>query len=468
MNQISYANTKAPRPTLDLPKREDPGAPGVARPRGRNAALIPLVISLCVQLVFFLHYWLPETINFPTREWWLTQLAPLASPLLTSGAEPQVAAQQGQLHFGAVVLLGSGFLLFWLSRTPQWWGRMAMVVPAGLGLVAALGIVVRLMATDTMDQSAVSVLLVMIWLIAAAYAALAGWQNRLGIGRPKGWRNGIVLLIVYVVLVPFPIAVGRALFAPELRDAAASLQDNTAGLRLSALWTESTLLLYLAGALVGITVYLAYQWWPPRRDRRFVSLSVGVIAMVIVTGAIGLVAAAVSAQRVTTLIYQSPADEVNFSCGSWVLDPPAGTGQVEPEQTMVITGLSCRTVTTFTGYRQLATYTSPTPLSPVVAYTPEGGLIDSEIVAAQYGDVLVVATTDRVDDLANRLVGLRFGDLTMVWQWPCPDGMTVRFALVPAGDNPPLGHITIGEERPTVVTTCAGQPVLFDPITGPT
>ena len=150
-----------------------------------------------------------------------------------------------------------------------------------------------------------------------------------------------------------------------------------------------------------------------------------------------------------------------------MLDPPAGPGQVEPKQTIVISGLSCRTVTTFTGYRQLSTYTSPVPLSPVIAYTPEGGLIDSKIVAAQYGEVLVVATTDRPDNQANRLVGLRFGDLTQVWELTCGDVMFVRFALVPAGENPTLGHITIGEDRPTVVANCAGLPVLFDPITGP-
>ena len=131
MSQISYANPKAPRPTLDLPKREDAEAPASAAARGRRAAWIPLIISLACSWVFFLQYWLPETIDFPPRDWWLTQLAPLASPLLTSGGEPQVAAQEGQLHFGAVVLLAAGFLLFWLSRTPhggagwRWWCRPA-------------------------------------------------------------------------------------------------------------------------------------------------------------------------------------------------------------------------------------------------------------------------------------------------------------------------------------------------------
>ena len=78
-----------------------------------------------------------------------------------------------------------------------------------------------------------------------------------------------------------------------------------------------------------------------------------------------------------------------------------------------------------------------------------------------------MATTDRPDNQANRLVGLRFGDLTQLWELSCGDVMFVRFALVPAGENPALGHITIGEDRPTVVANCAGVPVLFDPITGP-
>ena len=189
--------------------------------------------------------------------------------------------------------------------------------------------------------------------------------------------------------------------------------------------------------------------------------------MVIFTGAVGLWAAAVSAQRVTALVYASPADDVRFSCGSWVLDPPAGQGRVEPRVTMVISGFSCRTVTTFSGYRQIFSRTLPTELSPIIAQTPEGGLIDQKVVAAQYGDILVVAASARIDNQANQLVGMRIGDVAERWKWSCADAITVRFAGVPAGDNAALGHITIGEDRPTVVATCAGQPVLFDPTTGP-
>ena len=54
---------------------------------------MPFSIALTVHLFFLLQYWLPETANFPNSQWWMTQLAPLASPWLTSRGEPQVPAQ---------------------------------------------------------------------------------------------------------------------------------------------------------------------------------------------------------------------------------------------------------------------------------------------------------------------------------------------------------------------------------------
>jgi hypothetical protein len=43
----------------------------------------------------------------------------------------------------------------------------------------------------------------------------------------------------------------------------------------------------------------------------------------------------------------------------------------------------------------------------------------------------------------------------------------VRFANVPAGDNPANGHITQGEVGPEVVASCNGQIVPINPMTGP-
>ena len=64
------------------------------------------------------------------------------------------------------------------------------------------------------------------------------------------------LLAAYAIVGPAPTAVGRWLFAPELRDAAYALQENTEALRLAALWTASSALLYLCGLLIGVAAIL--------------------------------------------------------------------------------------------------------------------------------------------------------------------------------------------------------------------
>ena len=63
---------------------------------------------------------------------------------------------------------------------------------------------------------------------------------------------------------PGPTAVGRWLFAPEIRDAAYALQDNTVALRLAALWTASSALLYLCGLLLSASL----SGSPTRHGRR--------------------------------------------------------------------------------------------------------------------------------------------------------------------------------------------------------
>ena len=45
--------------------------------------------------------------------------------------------------------------------------------------------------------------------------------------------------------------------------------------------------------------------------------------------------------------------------------------------------------------------------------------------------------------------------------------MGLRFANVPGGDNPAMGHITQGEVAAEVVASCEGQIVRINPMTGP-
>jgi hypothetical protein len=160
---------------------------------------------------------------------------------------------------------------------------------------------------------------------------------------------------------------------------------------------------------------------------------------------------------------------VRFSCGTWILDQPTTAPvQREPAKTLVISGFTCRTVTTFAGYQQLSTRELDVSLSPVRAYTPEGARISGRIVAAEYGEVIVVAGSNRFDGRANVLLGLGITDSAELWPYVCGDGpMGLRFANVPGGDNPAMGHITQGEVTAEVVASCEGQIVRINPMTGP-
>jgi hypothetical protein len=468
VTKITYTNPGAARP--DVGSLGPSGAERAEDSRKiRQAATIPLVISLGAQWVFFIHYWIPETSTFPAKEMWLTQLSPLASAALTSEGQPQVQAQNGQWGLPALVLLICAFALFWLSRTQHWLGRTAMLAPAALGLIAALASVIALAAKGELRSTMIGVLLLIIWVWSAGYAALHGFLDNLAPLPPKSWYSGLPLLAAYAIIGPAPTAVGRWLFAPEMRDAANALQENTVALRLAALWTASSALLYLCGLLIGVAVWVAYQAWPPRRDAAFIGRCLIVIGILIVTGAVGWPATSVAEKRVTELTYESPADEVNFSCGSWILDQPTTVSpQRVPAKTLVISGFTCRTVTTFAGYQQLSTRELNVSLSPVTANTPEGSKILGRIVAAEYGEVIVVAGSNRFDTRANVLLGLGLTDSAELWRYVCGDGpLGVRFANVPGGDNQANGHITQGEVSPEVVASCDGQIVRINPTTGP-
>jgi len=467
VTKITYTNPGAARPEVGSLALSSAERAEESR-KIRQAAMIPLVISLGAQWVFFINYWIPEMSAFPANELWLTQLSPLASAALTSDGQPQVQAQNGQWGLPALVLLVCAFALFLLSRTRHWLGRTAMLAPAALGLLAALASVIGLAAKGELRTTMIGVLLLITWVWSAGYASLHGFLDNLAPLPRKSWHSGLPLLVAYAAVLPAPTAVGRWLFAPDLRHTAYALQDNTVAFRLAALWTAASVLLYLCGLLLGVAVWVAYQAWPPRRDAGFIGRCLIVIGILIVTAAVGWPATKVAEQRVTELTYESPA-EVRSSCGTWILDQPTtGTPQTEPAKTLVISGFTCRMVTTFAGYQQLSTRELDVSLSPVRAYTPEGARISGRIVAAEYGEVIVVAGSNRFDGRANVLLGLGITDSAELWPYVCRDGpMGLRFANVPGGDNPAMGHITQGEVAAEVVASCEGQMVRINPMTGP-
>ena len=460
MSQIAYANPKARDPGLG--PLTSPDADGSVATKSRSWAIVPLVICLVANIMFLLQYWIPETSRFPGHVWWMTQLGPLASPGLVTGGEPLVQAQQDYAVPAAFILLVASIVLVCLSRTRRWWGRFAILLPAAVGLLAALGSLISMLTTGGNRTSALSVMLLLLWMIAAGYAANQGVQDRLGHPSAKTWRSGLPALLAYAMVVPAPIAVGRALFAPELRDMAIELQSNTVGLRMAALWTASTAWVYLGGLLVGVTIWVTYRWWPMPGSPG-TGLIMAVAVMLLATGVAGWTASELAARRVDQLRNGSPAAEASFACAIWVLNqsPP------EPVQTVTISGAGCRTVTRFEGYRQRATQALPVSLSPVEARTPDGGVIVGPAVGAQYGAVIAAAGTDRLDRAPDTLIGLRVVDLVQLWRVHCTDALAVRFARVPAGDDPTRGHITKAEIAPTVVVACTGNTVSLDPAVGP-
>jgi hypothetical protein len=316
------------------------------------------------------------------------------------------------------------------------------------------------------------VLLLVAWVGAAAYAMVHKIFDDPGEQVAPSLRESLIPLVVYALVGPAPTAVGRMLFGRELRESAVALQGNTLTGRLAALTTPATVLCYLCGLVIGLAVWVAWQWWPP--GRQLSRYATTLVVLLAVTVALGWPAARMAARRAQTLAYESPAGGVHFSCGTLPVGPgaPAPGGPRQPVRTLIVTGFSCRTVTTFVGYRQQTSQTLSSSLSPLLAHTPEGVAITSRLVAAHYPTALIVAAGNRVNATPDRLIWLDPVDGHVTGEYHCGTGRSrplfVRFARVPGGDDPALGHITEREERPTVVVNCEGQTLRLDPAHPPT
>jgi hypothetical protein len=205
-----------------------------------------------------------------------------------------------------------------------------------------------------------------------------------------------------------------------------------------------------------------YRWWP-LPGTQGTGLIIGIAVMLLVTGTAGWTASKLADARVDQLRNDSPALAASHACEAWVL---AGSSP-RPLQTLMISGSGCRTVTRFEGYRHVAARAVPASLSPVDAKTPDGTQISGRVISAQFGQVIVLAGSDRLDHAADTLVGLRVVDLAELWRLRCVQPVQVRFARVPGGDDPGRGHVSRNEKGPTVVAACAGNTLTFDPAVGP-
>lgn len=437
------------------------GGPAVSIPDALAFVYLPAGISLGVWWFFFVLHWLPELRAVPGAGWLLRQLAPVAAPLLTERATLP-AADVGHPGPAAILILLAALLLPPLSRSRQWLARLALWPLTYLAGVGALVNVIDVAAAGRLAAEFLGVLLLGVWVWAAAVTT---WRSlRVEVDhlprRPSrvGW-----LVAAFALLSPAPVAVGRALFGQDLRASALALSGNGLTLRWAALLTPATALLYLCAVLLAVLVWLGYLSWPPRLTGSAArpAVAAGLVALALLVLAPTAVGAASS--RAEVIRTQSPGHELGFGCGEWVTSPP-GT----PAQTLMVAGLGCRRVTAFLGYRQLASTHLSNSLSPVSVSTFGGQAVLSKLVGAEYGDVLVVAATARLDHRATEVVGLGLSDAALRWRYSCADGKTLklRFAGTAAGDDTAAGRLTLRGERASVVIVCGQGLVRLDPATG--
>jgi hypothetical protein len=464
MSRLEYADPQAPAPSFGVPEATDPNRNEPRALRAVRIATIPFVISIAAHFVFFLAFWVPETSRFPQQAWWLNQLAPLSSQYVISGGMPLAELQEGGAGVTATLLLIFSLLILWMARSGYWVARTWIWAPVLAGAAVCVVTIALLAANHQLALAWVSVVLMICWVVAAGWAAWLSMLVDIDSLPRKGHRSGLAILIAYVLLGAPPTAVGRLLFAPELREVAEELQQNTVALRTAALALPTNLWIYLSGVLAGVVLWLAYQLVPPRRDRRTVTLAAALVASLITLLAFGgLVTQPAASKQTERLRTESPIDRLRLTCGKWIADPAAPV-----QQTVAIDQPDCNRLTTYAGYIQREMQILPEDFSSLNLRTPEGEPIRGKFVAARYDTVLVVASGGVEDHRATTVRGLLLSDGIQVWQWRCPTktDLTLRFAGVPGGDDGSRGYITLAGETSAVVVGCPSTLKRLDPRTG--
>jgi hypothetical protein len=313
-----------------------------------------------------------------------------------------------------------------------------------------------------MGAELLGVLLLLVWLAAAGVTT---WRSLWVDVETLPRRPAQVLWVVAVValLNPIPVAVGRSVFAPELREAAGVVVHNDLSLRWAALLTPTTALVYGCGLLLAVLVWALYLLWPPRRVEKVTGPLTALVLAVVGLAVLGPGTHEAAIARAEVIRTGSPTDDIGFTCGSWTQ-----RGEARAAQTLVVTGLTCRRVTAFRGYQELSSRDDDLSLSPVKALTLDGERIRGKLVSAQYDGVVVLAASGRFDNRATELVAVRISDASTVWRHSCveDDELRLRFAHSTDGDDFSLGRRTFRGEPPTVLVDCGLGTLRLDPGTG--
>ena len=345
-----------------------------------------------------------------------------------------------------------------------------LAIPAGLGVVSATVVGLRIGFGPAAGASTLAGVLLLVWMLAAVHATCYAVLVDLGPPTPVTRRSGSLLLLVWIMLLPGPLALARLLLARDLRAEAAVLSADRSGLRLAALLSGASVRLYLFGAVAAVVVWLAYQCWPRRDHRRSWRWYAALALAVVVTTQLWWTSLTSAARRVTQLELGTPAKELRLDCATWVFPPAAGTSAQTPTLTVSIGGRECATLTTFAGYHQRGSTATGARLAPVALPAPPG--VDdpvsrpgAPIGGARYGKVLVLATTARVDRAADGLIAVPLGGGPPRWRFRCPGAGAVS-ASFPGSQHGDSTVVIPGEPDPVVLVGCSGQRLRLDPATG--
>ncbi|EYR62441.1 hypothetical protein N866_08525 [Actinotalea ferrariae CF5-4] len=425
-----------------------------------RAARVVLAIALIPNAVFLVRAWIPELLDHPILDRFLEQVSPLVVTGLVSdglsftpGQWPGWPVPQLALLLGAVTL--------WAAGTRR--GALAVLAAPAAGVIGLAGVVVAVttIAQGRMTDSATAALL---GVLAAGLAARTAQKTLQATGAPRPKPvSGTGWLVLYLIVFILPLAVGRAIFGQSIGEESRRIVDasqaiGTDAMRMAALENEANLLLYAAGACVGVVIWAAVRLLPPWRGRSLVApLAVGVLAL-----GLGVTAVGGQAREATDDALAQLRDHPSVpGCQSWWRES-------DPEPSIHLTQ-GCIRAETYLGHRPTGTWTSPTTMGVSGVTTPEGTPITSSTASALYGDVLVVAAAGApdVNGAAVTLLGLRLTDAQPSWQFQCAEAapFTVRFAAT-SNEEPNAGRISFPDEPPSVVVGCPEGIVRLDPATG--
>ena len=266
----------------------------------RRAATNALTLLAVVNAVFLLAVTVPEVVP-----WWrvlFDQLAPLVATPLATGGEQLVPGQgSGVVQTGLLVAAFVAYVAAHRQGQYRLVGLGAAVATAVLAVVAAFwGLLVS-------GRSA------------AVGAALAGIVALLAVRtanamrtavRPRSDRIGTTFLWLYALSAVLPLGIGRAVFAPQLADAARGLAAGPVSSRFLALGHVATLWLYLGGLSVGIVLWVVLQLVPPWRGRPLVR-PIATVLLVLAVGWvwIGSQASSSGAERARQVLAEHPEAE---------------------------------------------------------------------------------------------------------------------------------------------------------------